>query len=71
MAKRKRSKKTLAKWIAMIIGLFIGIGVGGLFVNGTFTEVVILNWIPLIVHQVLGWIMIAGSIGSFVLSFFK
>lgn len=71
MAKKKRSKKKLAGWIATIIALLIAVGVGGLFVDGTFTSVVILKWLPLLVHQIVGWVIIAGSVGSFILSFFK
>jgi len=73
MAKKfnKRAKNKLMKWMTIIIGLVISVGIGGLFVNGTFTNVVILNWLPLIVHQVVGWVVIASAILTFVLSLLK
>lgn len=75
MAKRKYKKKglagSLAGWIAMIIGLIVAIGIGGAFVEGMFLNVVLLEWLPLLVHQIVGWVIISGSVLSFVLSFFK
>lgn len=69
--KNKIDTKSIAGWIAMTIGFIVMLGVGGLFVNGTFTGVVILKLLPLIVHQVVGWLIIGGSILSAVLNFLK
>ena len=56
--------------ISNILGMFVGIvatiGVGGLFVDGTMLDVVLLKFLPLLVHQIVGWALIGGSILSFV-----
>lgn len=46
-------------WFALIVA---GIGIGGLFLNGTFLNAFILEWLPQIVHTAVGWIFIVGSI---------
>jgi hypothetical protein len=70
MAKKFKAKK-YAGIIGMIIGLIAIIGVGGLFINGTFLNVVLLKYLPLLVHQIVGWILVGGSILSGVLSLVK
>lgn len=45
----------------------VGIAIGGAFVNGMFMDVVILSLLPLIIHQVVGWIIIVGTILSVVM----
>jgi hypothetical protein len=72
MARRNRFKaKNLATWIAMVLGVIAGVGVGGLFVNGTMLTVPILSYLPEVAHTLVGWGMIIGSVGSLVLSFIK
>ena len=75
MAKRKMRKMNKKTSISGIIGMVLGIvgiiGVGGLFVNGTMMSVVILKWLPLIVHQIVGWTMIVGAILSGALALMK
>lgn len=53
-------------WLTLIVSLIVSIGVGGLFVAGGFLNVVLLNLLPLIVHQIVGWIIIAGGIIGFI-----
>jgi len=62
---RKKGKKFM-NWIATIVGLIVAIGVGGLFVAGGFTGVVLLSYLPLIVHQIVGWIIVVGSAIKFI-----
>lgn len=71
MAKRRMKKKGVALWIAMILGLLVALAIGGSFVAGKFLDVVILNWLPLMVHKIVGWIIIVGAIVSFVLHLMK
>jgi len=72
MAKKRYKKKNkISLWIAMILGLLATIGIGGLFINGTFLNTVILGMLPEIVHTLVGWGFVAGGIVSFVLSLLK
>jgi len=68
---RRRKKADWMNWVTLILMLIVGIGVGGLFINGTFLSVVFLKYLPLIVHQVVGWGLVAGSILSFVMKIMK
>lgn len=71
MAKKKYDNKSIATWIAMIIGLIISIGIGGLFIDGSFLNVMLLKFLPLTVHQIIGGSIVVGAILSFVLNLFK
>ncbi len=71
MAKRRRKRGKFAEWIASIIGLIVSLGIGGLFTAGGFLEVPILSLIPLIGHQIVGWIIIVGSILVFLMKRIK
>lgn len=67
-------KAKYKKWtnvLLMIVGIIALIGIGGLFINGSFLNVVILKYLPLIVHQVVGWVMIAGAVLSGLFSILK
>ena len=57
--------------ISWIVGVLVAIAVGGLFINGTFLSVVILKWLPLIVHQVVGWLIVGSTILGLVLAAYK
>ena len=61
----KKYKKAM-NWIAMIIGLLVALAIGGLFAGGELMNIVILKWLPLIVHQVVGWIIIIGAVIKFI-----
>jgi hypothetical protein len=53
------------KWLnrtMWLLGAVVGVGIGGLFINGTFQNAVILNILPAVVHTVVGWALIAGSV---------
>jgi hypothetical protein len=68
MAKRKFDLVGTVTWI---VGLLVSIGVGGLFINGTMEGVVLLNYLPPIVHDIVGWIIVIGAVLGAVLSFSK
>lgn len=70
MVKLKGARK-LGAIIGMIVGFVVMVGVGGLFVNGTFLNVFLLKYLPEVVHTIVGYIIIAGAILSGVLSLFK
>ena len=73
MAKRK-SKNNLISGLMWIIAVIVSIAVGGSFVAGKFMDVIILNMLPLIVHQIVGWIIVGSTtLGAFatLFNFFK
>lgn len=57
----KKLKKGV-EWILWLVGILIAVGVGGLFINGTFMSVVLLKYLPLTIHQIVGWVIIASTI---------
>ena len=61
-------KFKLGALLAMVIGIIVMIAIGGAFVSGMFMDVVILKWLPLIIHQTVGWLIIAGAIISALLA---
>lgn len=54
----KQSKRLLG-WLAGITTFVTSLAIGGFFIAGGFMQVVILNLLPLVVHQVVGWSIIA------------
>ena len=66
MAKRKN--KFLNVYLAIVTAI-VGIGIGSLFVDGGLTGTMLLGWIPLIGHQIVGWTVIASSILALIKEF--
>jgi hypothetical protein len=68
MARNKGLKK-FTSVLLMTVGLVALVGVGGLFVAGGFMNVLLLSYLPLVVHQLVGYVLIGsailGAIGSF------
>lgn len=66
-------KKTgkIANALAIILMAIVGIAIGGLFVNGTFLSVVILKYLPEIIHTIVGWLIIIMTILSLIMKAFK
>jgi len=65
--KRKIRSKGMNKFVntlLMIAGLLALVGVGSLFIDGTFLNAVILNWLPEVVHTITGWILIGSAVVS-------
>jgi len=63
MAKKKFK---LSNIVGMLVGVVASIGVGELFIGGSMLDGVILGLLPLLVHQIVGWTIIGGSILSLV-----
>lgn len=58
-------------WLNIIILLMVTLAIGGAFVNGMFLSVPLLKYLPSIVHQVTGWILIVGGVINLILSIMK
>ena len=56
------AKTKAVNLLMWIIGVLIALAVGGAFVAGQFANVVILNYLPLVVHQFVGWLIIILTI---------
>jgi len=67
----KKQGKKIAGWLTVILGLIVTIAIGGAFVNGMFLAVPILKYLPLIAHQVVGWVLIVGAVVNLVLGLMK
>lgn len=67
----KKKQKKFWSVVGMILGLVVALAIGGSFVAGSFLNVVILSWLPLIVHQVFGWLIIGFSVIGFLWGLFK
>jgi len=69
------TKKTpllnLLNTLIMLAGAFAVFGVGGLFINGTFTNVVILKLLPIVVHKVIGGLLMLSAILGTISIFIK
>ena len=62
--------KTLVKaenFVGWLVGLIVALGVGGLFISGAFENVVLLKYLPHIVHMVVGWIIVSFTLLGVVL----
>jgi hypothetical protein len=66
-----KKKSKIFEWAMWILGIIIAIGISGLFINGTFTNVIILSWLPLIVHQIVGYIILITTLIGVVLRIIK
>lgn len=71
MAKRKIRTNKLVDWILTLVSVIASIGVGSLFISGTFMGAVILKFLPLIVHQVVGWTIIGGALLGLIMKIVK
>lgn len=63
-----KKKYKLASIIAMVLGIIVMIAIGGSFISGKFMDVFILKFLPLIVHQIVGGIIVGGALLSGILS---
>ena len=62
--KKNKPLKKLWTFLLWIVGVIVALGVGGLFVGGTFMEAVLLKWLPLVVHQIVGWTVIVATLAG-------
>jgi hypothetical protein len=70
MKKFKKTTKKAYKFVMWLVGAFVTLGVAGLFISGTFMNT-FLSIFPLIVHQIIGWIIILGFIWGVIGYVFK
>jgi phosphotransferase system glucose/maltose/N-acetylglucosamine-specific IIC component len=63
----KNTSRKLSAILGMTVAVIASVGIGGLFVSGGFLDVVILKWLPLLVHQIVGWVIIVGALLSAIL----
>jgi hypothetical protein len=63
-------KKAL-KWLMWAVGIISAIGIGGLFINGTMLNVVLLKLLPLLIHQIVGWTIIISTVAGAVVDLMK
>ena len=74
MARKRKFKfkpKKLSGAIALAVGVITSVGIGGLFISGAFLDVILLKFLPLIVHQVVGWVLVVSALLSGVFSLMK
>ena len=62
--------KSVKAWM-YIVGTLLTLGLGGLFINGTFTSVVLLKLLPLIVHKIVGWTIVVTTILGILVALIK
>jgi len=60
MAKKFKAKGMMAL-LMWIVGVIATIGLGELFIRGGFVGGLILGFLPLIVHQIVGWSIVIGA----------
>jgi len=58
-------------WILWILGIIVSIAIGGFFISGGFTGVFLLKYLPLLVHQIVGYSVIVTTIIGFVVKIVK
>lgn len=58
---KKIWKKSLT-FVMWLLGIIVSLAIGGYFVAGGFTNVFLLKYLPLLVHQIVGWILIVSTI---------
>jgi hypothetical protein len=67
----KITGKKVAGWIGMTLGVVGGVALGGLFINGNTLVLPVLKWLPEIVHTVVGYLFVGGSLLSGALAIFS
>ena len=61
-------KNKLLGWLLSIVGLLLSLGLGGLFINGTI-EGTFLGFLPSVIHQIAGLVIIVTAIWGAVQEF--
>ena len=67
----KITGKKVAGIIGMTLGVIGGIAFGGLFISGATLNLPILSIFPEVVHTILGWTFVVGSLLSGALALFS
>jgi len=63
--------KKIMDVVGAIVAFIVAFGLGGLFIAGGFTNIILLKLLPLIVHQIVGWVIIASTVLAVVLKLVK
>jgi hypothetical protein len=58
----KKTNRLLFEWVMYIVILLVTLAIGGSFIAGKYTDVIILSMLPLIVHQIAGWIIVITTV---------
>ena len=56
----------LIRHFQYITTLLVGVTVGGLFLDGTSLSNVLIGWIPQVVHIIVGWAIMIGSVVDYI-----
>ena len=67
----KLTGKEVAGVIGMTLGVIVGVAIGGAFTTGAFLNVPLLKYLPLLLHEIVGWTLIVGSVFSGLLGLFS
>ncbi len=70
----KLMKSNIFIFVSWLIGIFVTIGIGGLFLNGFFLDVPLLDWFGQGIHTIVAWtiyILTAIPILAKIMDFFK
>lgn len=54
--------KKIITFVMWLVGIISAIAIGGFFVSGGFMNVFLLKWLPLLVHQIVGWTIIGSTV---------
>lgn len=60
--KNKMQGSKVGRWIGSTVAAIAGIGVGGGFVDGLFESVPILEIFGPLIHDIVGWVIIGGTL---------
>ena len=66
-AKKEKPVQTIQKIIMWILGIVSTLALGGLFISGLTLAFPILEWIPEIVHTIIGWTIYVIAIFSVIM----
>jgi hypothetical protein len=67
----KITGKKLAGIIGMTLGVVGGIAFGGFFITGATLNLPLLKYLPELVHTIVGWLFVGGSVLSGALALFS
>lgn len=57
-----KTERKVSKWFKVVLMLLAYVIAGGLFINGTFLNIPVLSLLPVVVHTVVGWGIIAVGV---------
>ena len=69
--KLKKQSKKIVSVVMWLLGIIVAVGIGGAFINGLFLDVIILKWLPLLIHKIVGWTIVGFTIIGALMNLFK